>query len=235
MTARGSVLGASSLSRSISFFSRLLSVYKVCGQGTPALSCSCRVPPPTNVGGPPLCHRRLVSSSSPDLQEGAKGGGGPPEGTSSVVAEDEGLASADSQYQAAATCLLEGLAEQIQEVQETSKLEDVDYGASSGFAAAAAAAALAPEAVVKDGVLKIVCEGGVTLVLNKHYVTKQIWYASPLSGARYFDYALGWVCGRTGADLLEILSQDVERATGHRPPPLSWPVGSRGPLPQTSS
>lgn len=32
----------------------------------------------------------------------------------------------------------------------------------------------------QEGVLKITCESGETIVLNKHYATKQIWYASPL-------------------------------------------------------
>ncbi|KAL8272895.1 hypothetical protein Esti_003204 [Eimeria stiedai] len=223
VAARG-VFGPSRVAFSLHFISsssRLLSVHKVWGQGPPPLSCLPRGPAHTSFGGL-LCLRHLVSPSSgpsAEPREAATGGGGPPEGGPSG-AEGEGLASADSQYQAAATCLLEGLAEQIQEVQETSRLEDVDYGASPGLLL------LLLLLLLQDGVLKIVCEGGVTLVLNKHYVTKQIWFASPLSGAMYFDYALGWVCGRTGATLLEALSRDVERATGQRPPALSWPQRS---------
>lgn len=44
--------------------------------------------------------------------------------------EDGCLASSDTTYQAAADLLLEGLAAQLQEVQETSGLEDVDYRVS---------------------------------------------------------------------------------------------------------
>ncbi|CAK8998076.1 unnamed protein product, partial [Durusdinium trenchii] len=39
----------------------------------------------------------------------------------------------------------------------------------------------------EDGVLTVKLEGGRTFVINKHYVTRQIWYASPVSGALYFN------------------------------------------------
>lgn len=120
--------------------------------------------------------------------------------------EEQTLASVDTSYQAAADLLLEGLAEQLQEVQDTCGLDDVDY---------------------RDGVLKIVCENGVNVILNKHYVTKQIWYASPLSGAQYFDFSLGWVCARTGTELVEAMRRDLEQATGKSLPAFVWPEGSR--------
>eukprot|EP00930_Biecheleria_cincta_P004948 TRINITY_DN105878_c0_g1_i1.p1 TRINITY_DN105878_c0_g1~~TRINITY_DN105878_c0_g1_i1.p1 ORF type:complete len:188 (-),score=25.47 TRINITY_DN105878_c0_g1_i1:338-871(-) len=38
-----------------------------------------------------------------------------------------------------------------------------------------------------DGVLTVKLEGGQAFVINKHFVTRQIWYASPISGALYFS------------------------------------------------
>eukprot|EP00435_Cladocopium_sp_Y103_P018245 s2705_g4.t1 len=38
-----------------------------------------------------------------------------------------------------------------------------------------------------DGVLTVKLEGGSSFVINKHYGTRQIWYASPVSGALYFN------------------------------------------------
>ncbi|OEH78843.1 hypothetical protein cyc_07749 [Cyclospora cayetanensis] len=110
----------------------------------------------------------------------------------------ECVASADTSYQAAADALLEGLAEQLQDAQEAAGLEDVDC---------------------RDGVLKVVCRGGATFVLNKHYVTRQI------CGAQYFEYSLAWRCARTGTSLLEALSRDLLTGTGLRPPTLTWPDG----------
>eukprot|EP00913_Durusdinium_trenchii_P023155 g21735.t1 len=43
----------------------------------------------------------------------------------------------------------------------------------------------------EDGVLTVKLEGGRTFVINKHYVTRQIWYASPVSGALYFNLQAG--------------------------------------------
>lgn len=139
-----------------------------------------------------------VSTQSPGPPSSVPAGGPrrPPE------EQGQGLASDDAVYQAAADSLLEGLGEQLQ---EASGIEEVDF---------------------RDGVLKILCAGGVTLVLNKHYVTRQIWYASPLSGAQYFEFSLGWVCARTGTSLLEALRKDLDKS-GSQPPPLSWPDGSK--------
>mmetsp|Transcript_64100 Transcript_64100/g.102058 ORF Transcript_64100/g.102058 Transcript_64100/m.102058 type:complete len:164 (-) Transcript_64100:169-660(-) len=39
----------------------------------------------------------------------------------------------------------------------------------------------------EDGVLTVKLEGGSSFVINKHYGTRQIWYASPVSGALYFN------------------------------------------------
>jgi frataxin-like iron-binding protein CyaY len=39
-----------------------------------------------------------------------------------------------------------------------------------------------------DGVLSIVANNG-EYVINKHYITKQIWYSSPVSKLKYFIYS----------------------------------------------
>lgn len=41
-----------------------------------------------------------------------------------------------------------------------------------------------------DGVLSIKAFNG-DYVINKHYVTKQIWYSSPVSSLKYFIYKNG--------------------------------------------
>jgi frataxin-like iron-binding protein CyaY len=41
-----------------------------------------------------------------------------------------------------------------------------------------------------DGVLMISAPNG-EYVLNKHFVTKQIWYSSPVSSLKYFNYIDG--------------------------------------------
>eukprot|EP00439_Symbiodinium_sp_Y106_P059301 s1347_g8.t1 len=40
----------------------------------------------------------------------------------------------------------------------------------------------------EDGVLTVKLESGKSFVINKHYATRQIWYASPVTGALYFSY-----------------------------------------------
>eukprot|EP00931_Biecheleriopsis_adriatica_P000339 TRINITY_DN100361_c0_g1_i1.p1 TRINITY_DN100361_c0_g1~~TRINITY_DN100361_c0_g1_i1.p1 ORF type:complete len:197 (-),score=33.32 TRINITY_DN100361_c0_g1_i1:73-618(-) len=40
---------------------------------------------------------------------------------------------------------------------------------------------------LEDGVLTVTLESGQAFVINKHFVTRQIWYASPVSGALYFS------------------------------------------------
>lgn len=41
-----------------------------------------------------------------------------------------------------------------------------------------------------DGVLTIAAENG-EYVINKHFITKQIWYSSPVSSLKYFNYLNG--------------------------------------------
>merc|ERR1711948_246886 len=62
-----------------------------------------------------------------------------------------------------------------------------------------------------DGVLSVKLETGGAFVVNKHYATKQIWYASPVSGALYFNPRMDgtWFSEARGADLIEILGSDL--------------------------
>ncbi|KAF8819064.1 iron donor protein CyaY protein [Cardiosporidium cionae] len=51
----------------------------------------------------------------------------------------------------------------------------------------------------RDGVLSIDFGKYGTFVLNKHYITEQIWYSSPSSGAHYFEFTSHppWISLRT--------------------------------------
>jgi len=54
-----------------------------------------------------------------------------------------------------------------------------------------------------DGVLKIETLDGKHFVINKHFMTQQIWYSSPVSGALYFDPPFH--------DLMDVLIADLRQ------------------------
>mmetsp|Transcript_86861 Transcript_86861/g.156453 ORF Transcript_86861/g.156453 Transcript_86861/m.156453 type:complete len:193 (-) Transcript_86861:100-678(-) len=62
-----------------------------------------------------------------------------------------------------------------------------------------------------DGVLKIDLESGAAFVINKHYVTKQIWYASPVTGALYFSPQEdgSWKSVAKSGDLISVFLEDL--------------------------
>mmetsp|Transcript_60840 Transcript_60840/g.170530 ORF Transcript_60840/g.170530 Transcript_60840/m.170530 type:complete len:192 (-) Transcript_60840:85-660(-) len=61
-----------------------------------------------------------------------------------------------------------------------------------------------------DGVLSIKLESGGSFVINKHFATRQIWYASPVSGALYFSYTGdSWLCEARGETLEHIVRADL--------------------------
>eukprot|EP00747_Dinoflagellata_sp_TGD_P185754 gnl/TRDRNA2_/TRDRNA2_42459_c0_seq2.p1 gnl/TRDRNA2_/TRDRNA2_42459_c0~~gnl/TRDRNA2_/TRDRNA2_42459_c0_seq2.p1 ORF type:complete len:188 (+),score=18.46 gnl/TRDRNA2_/TRDRNA2_42459_c0_seq2:25-564(+) len=62
-----------------------------------------------------------------------------------------------------------------------------------------------------DSVEDIGLQDRGTFVINKHYVTRQIWYASPISGALYFDPREDgtWFSEGKGKELLDVLSSDL--------------------------
>eukprot|EP00929_Paragymnodinium_shiwhaense_P082520 TRINITY_DN43509_c0_g1_i2.p1 TRINITY_DN43509_c0_g1~~TRINITY_DN43509_c0_g1_i2.p1 ORF type:complete len:223 (-),score=51.33 TRINITY_DN43509_c0_g1_i2:178-846(-) len=64
--------------------------------------------------------------------------------------------------------------------------------------------------IFDDGVLNITMTEGGTFVINKHYVTKQIWYASPNSGALYFSPQKDgtWTSRKDGRDIVTVFTKD---------------------------
>jgi frataxin len=69
----------------------------------------------------------------------------------------------------------------------------------------------------EGGILNVTLEAGGTYVINKHAPTQQVWLSSPRSGAWHFalDAASGaWRDTRQGKDLIELLSGELEAATG---------------------
>ncbi|KFH07721.1 iron donor protein CyaY protein [Toxoplasma gondii MAS] len=143
-------------------------------------------------GGKPADPRRGEAET-----EGAEGVAAASNGARESTAEDALSPSKDADYQRAADALLKTLFQQV-EADEWDGVEDIDY---------------------REGVLQITCRGGRTLVINKHYATKQIWYASPISGGDYFDYSANsssgcpasWRSARSGRTLGEVLSTELRQ------------------------
>ncbi|CEM04614.1 unnamed protein product [Vitrella brassicaformis CCMP3155] len=69
---------------------------------------------------------------------------------------------------------------------------------------------------LQEGVLNIDLGEHGTFVINKHFVTRQIWYSSPISGAHYFEFASEprWKSTRHGNDLFGFLSGELQQASG---------------------
>lgn len=51
-----------------------------------------------------------------------------------------------------------------------------------------------------DGVLSITAKNG-EYVINKHFATKQIWYSSPVSSLKYFNFKKNRFVERNNPDL----------------------------------
>lgn len=67
------------------------------------------------------------------------------------------------------------------------------------------------------GVLTIKLGAKGTYVLNKQSPNKQIWWSSPVSGPRRYQWAeahAGWRSTRDGHDMLESLVQELHGLTG---------------------
>ncbi|MDV7341304.1 frataxin [Terasakiella sp. A23] len=63
---------------------------------------------------------------------------------------------------------------------------------------------------LQDGILEIELDAGGTYIINKHAPNKQIWMASPKSGATHYDYKDGqWIGTRDDANFLERLSAEL--------------------------
>lgn len=70
----------------------------------------------------------------------------------------------------------------------------------------------------QSGILTITLKDGGQFILNKHGPMRQLWLASPNSGAWHFDWAGdAWISTRgEPRSLLDILTEDLEKATGVR-------------------
>ncbi|MBM3546742.1 MAG: iron donor protein CyaY [Alphaproteobacteria bacterium] len=72
---------------------------------------------------------------------------------------------------------------------------------------------------LEGGILTIRLEAGGIYVINKQAPNRQIWLASPVSGAWHFDFREGpgkagrWVATKGGAKLSELLSRELSAAT----------------------
>lgn len=57
-----------------------------------------------------------------------------------------------------------------------------------------------------DGTLTVILPNHQQYVIHKHGVTRQIWLASPFTGAHHFHLKEGqWLCTRTGIRLQDLL------------------------------
>ena len=68
---------------------------------------------------------------------------------------------------------------------------------------------------LQDSILTVDFEDGGCFVVNKHQPNRQLWLASPVSGAAHFGWdGAGWVSTRGGATLLDVLAADVSKLAG---------------------
>ncbi len=95
--------------------------------------------------------------------------------------------------------------------------------ADATLAAVEAAAAALEDAVpgadvtTASGVLSLNLGARGTYVINKQAPTRQIWWSSPVSGPRRYDYdarAAVWVSARDGREHLAQLAEEVRALTG---------------------
>lgn len=64
---------------------------------------------------------------------------------------------------------------------------------------------------LQDGILNIELDAGGTYIINKHGPNKEIWLASPKSGASHYGYNDGnWIGTRDQADLIERLNEELK-------------------------
>jgi frataxin len=73
------------------------------------------------------------------------------------------------------------------------------------------------DAELNGNVLTVELDDGRQFVVNGNAPLRQIWLASPISGASHYESAddgKSWRSTRGGADFLETLSADMTKATG---------------------
>ncbi|MEA2778804.1 MAG: iron-sulfur cluster assembly protein CyaY [Rhodospirillaceae bacterium] len=67
------------------------------------------------------------------------------------------------------------------------------------------------------GILTLELDSGAKYLINKHGPNRQIWLASPLSGAWHFgwnDADQAWIATRGGERLEELLGRELSQACG---------------------
>jgi len=70
------------------------------------------------------------------------------------------------------------------------------------------------EMELEDGVFTLEFPSGKTVVISKHHPTKQLWFASPLSGGLHFSYTgKDWALG-DGRTLEQVLSAELQSLAG---------------------
>jgi frataxin len=83
------------------------------------------------------------------------------------------------------------------------------------------AAGDALDAELIGGILTVETESGAKYLLNKHGPNRQIWLASPVSGAWHFAWSeddQAWISTRGGERLEERLARDLSEASGQTIP-----------------
>jgi frataxin len=73
------------------------------------------------------------------------------------------------------------------------------------------------DADLRDGILTLEMESGAKYVINKHAPNRQIWMASPVSGASHYGYdpeRRQWVSTRGQGTLADALAAELAKATG---------------------
>jgi frataxin len=74
------------------------------------------------------------------------------------------------------------------------------------------------DAELAAGILTLELESGAKYLINKHGPNRQIWLASPVSGAWHFAWSEGdqaWVSTRGGERLDRLLGGELSQASGH--------------------
>jgi len=64
---------------------------------------------------------------------------------------------------------------------------------------------------LQDGILNIEFDAGGVYIINKHRPNREIWMASPKSGATHYGYVDGtWIGTRDDANLIERLNTELK-------------------------
>lgn len=88
-------------------------------------------------------------------------------------------------------------------------LDDIEHALTSNAALEAAAGA-AFDVTVSQGVLTVALGSAGTYVINKQTPNRQLWWSSPVSGPRRYEFnGRGWVSTRDGRSLHDQLRTEL--------------------------